>query len=88
MTPELELHTVDNGELRDIHYGIAGFDYQGSLDSQMKCFIDLLNKSDSDTNEIQRKGCLSSAFDGWVLMKLVDAIYESAETGRFVNITW
>ena len=86
--PELELHTVDNGELKDVHYGIAGFDYQGSLDSQMKCFIDLLNKSDSDTHEIQRKGCLSSAFDGWVLMKLVDAIYESAETGRFVNITW
>ena len=54
----------------------------------MKCFIDLVNLSDSDTNEIQRKGCLSSAFDGWVLMKLVDALYESAESGCLVNITW
>lgn len=79
--PNLEIHTVIDQRLYDMQPVIdcSGFDYQGSIDAECAHFIDcILNGTE----------CMASAYDGYVLMKLIDALYESAETGDAVAISY
>lgn len=72
-----ELHTVVDNKLADI--AIRGdFSFGDSFTVQVRNYLDA----------IERKADLvATAEDGVMLMKILDAIYLSAETGKSVDIT-
>ena len=75
---EFELHTERGHELADIKlYGDHRFDFQRDMDKEMKNFADAVEG---------KAPCMAPAEDGVALMKILDAIYLSAETGRSVDI--
>ena len=75
--PELEIHTVMDHRLYNMQPVVdcAAFDYQGSIDAECAHFADCV---------LHGTPCRASARDGWILMKLIDALYLSAETGDAV----
>jgi predicted dehydrogenase len=79
MEPELEIFTekndylVDEKPIIDPHF----FDFQAMFDREIQHFVDCI---ENDTP------CISPGEDGLELMKIIDAIYKSAETGQEVLI--
>lgn len=78
LDPELELYTEQNGFLVDIipaHE--TALKFEGLFENQIAHFVCCIeNKAE----------CISTADDGIVVMKIIDAIYESAKTRREVII--
>ena len=77
--PVFEMNGVKDHRLSDINMesDVPGFDYQGSIDAEISHFADCL---------LSGTECKATAYDGWVLMKIIDAIYKSAETGKAEEI--
>ena len=75
-----ELHTEYGDSIADIAlYGDHGFDFHRDFDREMKNFADAIEG---------KAECIAPAEDGVALMKILDAVYESAATGRSVDIAW
>ena len=73
-----ELYTEVNNQLADIvPYGQNDFDFARDFKREIKNFIDAVNG---------KAECLATADDGVELMRILDAIYLSAETGKSVDI--
>lgn len=73
-----ELYTEVNNELADIiPHGCNDFDFERDFKREVKNFIDSVNG---------KAKCLATADDGVELMRILDAIYLSAETGKSVDI--
>jgi predicted dehydrogenase len=77
--PELCLHTLSEKFLSDTSFNITDTadPLDGMFDREFRHFRDCL---------IDGVECLSPARDGVAIMKVIDAIYESARTGREVRI--
>ncbi len=73
-----ELHTEYAGQIADIVLcGKNDFDFARDFRSEIRNFADAVEgKAD----------CLATAEDGVMLMKIIDAVYESARTGKSVDI--
>lgn len=79
LTP-FELHTEYAGCLADITVrGSHEFDFVRDFEREIKNFVDAVE------GEAE---CLATAEDGVVLMKVIDAVYRSAETGKSVDIEY
>ena len=75
-----ELHTEYAGCLADINVrGSHKFDFGRDFDREIKNFVDACEG---------KAECKASAEDGVVLMKVIDAVYESAKTGKTVEIVY
>ena len=73
-----ELHTECNDRIADIAiYGDNGFDFQRDFDKEIKNFVDAVTG---------KAECIATAEDGVELMRILDAVYESAATGKSVDI--
>ncbi len=73
-----ELYTEVNNELADIiPRGHNDFDFGRDFKREVKNFVDSVNG---------KAKCLATADDGVELMRILDAIYLSAETGKSVDI--
>jgi len=77
--PDPVLHTNDSGFLSDTSIPIAGGadPLQDMFDREMLHFRDCL---------VDGVPCMSPSEDGVELMRIIDAIYESARTGREIRI--
>jgi len=75
---EFELHTEQGNEIADIRlHGKHYFDFQRDFDREIKNFADAVeNKAE----------CMAPAEDGVTLMKILDAVYLSAATGKSVEL--
>lgn len=77
LTP-FELHTECNNRLADIAvHGDNGFDFDRDFKREIKNFVDAVEG---------KAKCLATAEDGVELMRILDAVYESAATGKSVDI--
>ena len=75
-----ELYTEYGDSIADIRlYGDHGFDFRRDFDREIKNFVDAVEG---------KAACIAPAEDGVALMKILDAIYESAATGKSVDINW
>lgn len=73
-----ELHTTVNNRLADIEiHGDNSFNFSRDFDREIKNFVDAVEG---------KAECVAPAEDGVILMKILDAIYLSANTGKSVNI--
>ena len=73
-----ELYTEVNNELADIvPHGQNDFDFARDFKREVKNFVDAVNG---------KAQCLATADDGVELMRILDAIYLSAKTGKSVDI--
>ncbi len=73
-----ELYTEVNNQLADIiPRGRNDFDFERDFKREVRNFIDSVNG---------KAKCLATADDGVELMRILDAIYLSAETGKSVDI--
>ena len=73
-----ELHTVVDNKLADIAIqGDTGFHFSNSFAAEAKNFIDAIEG---------KAELVANADDGVTLMKILDAIYLSAKTGKSVDI--
>ena len=73
-----ELHTECNDRIADIVIqGDNGFDFRRDFNREIKNFVDAVEG---------KAPCIATADDGVELMKILDAIYESAATGKSVDI--
>lgn len=73
-----ELHTEYAGNLADINIrGEHRFDFGRDFRREIKNFADAVEG---------KAECIAKAEDGVMLMKIIDAVYESAATGRSVDI--
>ena len=78
LDPEFKLYTEMNDYLADVSLAAGtAFDFDGSFQNEVYAFIDAVRGV---------APVRASAEDGVELMKILDAIYESAETGREVII--
>lgn len=78
LNPELEIFSEFNGYMSNIQL-VSGtaLDFNGLFDNEINHFVDcIINGTD----------CMSPAEDGIELMRILDAIYESAATGHEVVI--
>lgn len=78
LNPELEIFSEFNGYMSNIQL-VSGtaLDFNGLFDNEINHFVDcIINGTD----------CISPAEDGIELMRILDAIYESAATGHEVVI--
>ncbi|MBE6551067.1 MAG: Gfo/Idh/MocA family oxidoreductase [Ruminococcaceae bacterium] len=74
----MEIYTQYNDYFMDMTpYGLPKNDFTASFDAELKGFVDCV------ANNVP---CKAPAEDGVVLMKILDAIYESARTGHEVII--
>jgi len=74
--PDLELYTDQNGYLVDIGFHApTALDFNGLFEREVNHFVDCITENIF---------CLSPAEDGVEIMQILDAIYESAETGHEV----
>ncbi len=73
-----ELHTVYDDTLADVALlGDNGFDFHRDFTREIKNFVDAVEG---------KAPCKAPAEDGVILMKILDAVYESARTGKSVDI--
>lgn len=79
LDPELELYGEVNGYMTDMTLASTktALSFDGLFENEINHFIDCLNG---------RTACLAPAEDGVWLMKILDAVYESAKTGHEVVI--
>ncbi len=76
--PQIELFTDMNGMLVDVKpCGDTGLAFNGLFENEISHFVDCVANGTS---------CRAPAEDGLTLMKMIDAIYESAKTGKVVEI--
>ncbi|MEG1742590.1 MAG: Gfo/Idh/MocA family oxidoreductase [Clostridia bacterium] len=76
--PQVEFFTDMNGVFVDVKpTGNTGLSFDGLFESEIRHFIDCVANGTK---------CISPAEDGVVLMQIIDAIYESAKTGKLVQI--
>lgn len=78
LSPELELYTERNGYLIDV--GLAhptALDFNGLFDKEIAHFIDCIQTG---------AACRVPAKDGVSIMRILDAVYESARTGHEVML--
>lgn len=74
--PEIELFTDMNGYLTDVNFKReTSLDMNGLFQNEINHFVDVL---------LNQTTCLAPAEDGLEIMKILDAIYESARTGHEV----
>ena len=78
MNPDLELYRIENGFMTNtvLDYPTA-FDFNGIFEREINHFVDCIQNGTK---------CIAPADDGIALMKILDAIYESAATGKEVTI--
>lgn len=73
-----ELYTEYNNQLADIiPHGNNDFDFSRDFKREVKNFADAING---------KAECIATADDGVELMRILDAVYLSAETGKSVDI--
>ncbi|MBQ6420200.1 MAG: Gfo/Idh/MocA family oxidoreductase [Clostridia bacterium] len=73
-----ELHTEYDNAIADIViHGDNGFHFQPDFDKEVKNFVESV-QGDAE--------CKAKAEDGVLLMKILDAVYESAKTGKSVDV--
>lgn len=78
LDPKLEFYTEQNEYLVDvIPSGNTALSFQGLFEGEIAHFVDCIKNG---------VPCISPAEDGVELMRIIDAIYESAETGREIII--
>lgn len=78
LNPQLELYTDINGYMTDIQLKTnTALDMNGLFYNEVAHFVDCL---------VNGTECLTPAADGVTIMRILDAIYESAETGHEVII--
>ena len=78
LDPSVELFSDMAGMLVDIKpFGSTALNFNGLFENEIGHFIDCVKGE---------KQCISPAEDGVVLMQMIDAIYESARTGKVVEI--
>ncbi len=79
LEPEVEIYGVQNNYPTDIKPVLKGgeFDFDGAFAAEINHFIDCIL---TDTE------CICPASDGVTIMKILDAIYESASGGRLIDI--
>ena len=79
INPDLELFTQIAGRFVNIKpCDSIALEFNGLFEREIKGFVDAVNGN---------APCIAPAEDGVELMRIIDAIYESAETGRSVEIT-
>lgn len=78
LSPELEIFNDRNGYLTNVSFNQStALSFDGLFESEINHFVDCV---------ISGGECKAPAEDGVILMKILDAIYESAETGHEVII--
>lgn len=78
LEPELELYTDINGRMTNVDLcEPTALSFEGLFDEEVAHFVDCVD---------QKIPCKSPAEDGVELMRIIDAIYRSAETGHEVII--
>lgn len=78
LNPELEIYTEQNGYLTNVSFKEStALSFDGLFEGEIRHYLDCM---------IDGVACNSPAEDGVVLMKILDAIYESARTGHEVEI--
>lgn len=79
INPDLELFTQIAGRFVNVKpCDSIALEFNGLFEREIKGFVDAVNGN---------APCIAPAEDGVELMRIIDAIYESAETGRSVEIT-
>lgn len=79
MNPELEIIGETNNYLTNMSFGAnTALNFDGLFENEINHYIDCV------TGKAEK--CLSPAEDGITLMKILDAVYESARTGHEVII--
>lgn len=75
---EMEIYTAMGGKHVNIKpVGNTKFEFQPSFNKEIRNFCNAVNKTEESR---------ATAEDGLIIMKIIDAIYESAKTGRSVDI--
>ncbi|MBQ8325287.1 MAG: Gfo/Idh/MocA family oxidoreductase [Clostridia bacterium] len=78
--PQIELFTDMNGMFVDVRpSGDTALNFDGLFAREVRHFVECVRGE---------KECISTADDGVTLMRILDAIYESAETGKEVSIQY
>ena len=78
LAPEFELYTEMNNYLADVNlHQPTALSFDGLFENEIDYFVESI-LTDRDTSSIAEDGC--------TLMKILDAIYESAKTGAEVKI--
>ncbi len=78
LNPELEIYTELNGRMVNVNLNEeTALNFSGLFQNEINHFVDCVAGNVS---------CIAPADDGVVLMKILDAIYESGRTGREVMI--
>ena len=79
LDPELELYSDMNGYMTDMTLSAVetALSFDGLFDNEIAHFVDCIEG---------RAECIAPAEDGVMLMKILDAVYESARTGHEVVI--
>ena len=78
--PQIELFTDMNGMFVDVRpSGDTALNFDGLFSREIRHFVECVRGE---------KECISTADDGVMLMRILDAIYKSAETGHEVEITY
>jgi predicted dehydrogenase len=76
LDPELELYSEINDYMADVKLAApTALDFNGLFENEINHFVDCVSEG---------KTCISPAGDGVDIMKILDAIYESARTGHEV----
>lgn len=78
LDPELELYSEVNKYLCNVRLDVpTALSFEGLFENEIAHFVDCIEG---------RKECIAPAQDGIILMKILDAVYESARTGHEVVI--
>ena len=78
ISPDVEIYTQLAGKFVNVQTAEStALSFNGLFENEIKGFIDAVNGSTP---------CRAPAEDGVALMKIIDAIYKSAETGKSVEI--
>ncbi len=78
LSPQLEISTEQNGYLTNVSFAHdTSLSFDGLFENEIAHFVDCVNG---------KCECMSPAEDGVMLMKILDAAYESAATGHEVLI--
>lgn len=77
ISPDIEFYTDMNGQFVNIKPLNSSLSFDGLFEREIAHFVDCVRNS---------KPSRAPAHDGVILMKMIDAIYESAQTGKEVII--
>ncbi len=78
LDPDLEIYTNMNGYMTNVELSMpTALSFEGLFENEINHYVDCVKNGTK---------CISPAEDGVMLMKILDAIYESAKTGHEVLI--